>query len=108
MLDFNSAAQQKYENAIIMGVTKFSGDIDGQTIDSCTVFIATKFNDETGNAAGFGVAKVRFGQSDNFKHFDGITFPCNAEVLFERVTNGAGKQTSVLKDVRLQGAKGKA
>lgn len=105
-MDFNTLNQVKYEQAIIMGVTKFQGDIDGQKIDTCTVFVATKFNDETGNAAGFGVAKVKFGSSINFGRFANVQFPTGAEVLFERVTNGAGKQTSILKDVKLPTVKG--
>ncbi|WP_066568893.1 hypothetical protein [Snodgrassella sp. CFCC 13594] len=105
-MDFNSISQPAYERAIIMGVTKFQGEIEGSKIDTCTVFIATKFNDETGNATGFGVAKIKFGSSINFGRFNGVQFPTNADVLFERTTNGAGKQTSILKDVKLPTAKG--
>lgn len=105
-IDFNSLSQANYERAIIMGVTKFSGEIEGQKIDSCTVFLATPFNTEQGNAVGLGVSKVRFGGSANFARFSALSFPLQAEVLFEKVVNGSGKQTSILKDVRLQAVKG--
>lgn len=99
-MDFNSINQPKYETAIIMGVTKFNDAIEGKMLDTCTVFIATKFNEENGNSKGFGVAKVRFGTSVNFSRFDGVSLPTEAQVLFERVTNGSGKQTSILKDIK--------
>ncbi len=92
---------QTYERAIVMGVTKFKGNIDGNDIDTCTVMIATKLNDETGNAIGLGLAKTKFGTADNFHRFSGLTFPCEVEIAFSKVTNGSGKSSMIMKDFKL-------
>ena len=57
-MDFSKLQQPLFERAIIMGVTRFKGEIDGSEIDSCTVFRAAPFNDASGNAMGLGLAKV--------------------------------------------------
>ena len=49
-MNFDQLNQQQYETAIIMGVTKFKGEIEGNQIDTCTIFRATPFNVESGNA----------------------------------------------------------
>ena len=99
-MDFSKLQQPLFERAIIMGVTRFKGEIDGSEIDSCTVFRAAPFNDASGNAMGLGLAKVRFGSSSNFDRFTGMTFPCELEIEFARVTNGSGKEILVMKDFR--------
>ena len=42
-MNFDQLNQQQYETAIIMGVTKFKGEIEGNQIDTCTIFRATPF-----------------------------------------------------------------
>lgn len=105
-MDFNTLQQPTYERAIIMGVTKFKGEIEGSAIDSCTVFRAAPFNDATGNALGLGLAKVRFGDSSNFERFKGMSFPCELDIQLSRVTNSSGKETVVMKDFRVITAAG--
>lgn len=104
-MNFDTLQQPVYERAIIMGVTRFKGEIEGAQIDSCTVFRAAPFNDATGNALGLGLAKVRFGDSANFERFAGMKFPCELEIQLARVTNSSGKETVIMKDFRVPGDK---
>lgn len=101
-MNFDQLNQQQYETAIIMGVTKFKGEIEGNQIDTCTIFRATPFNAESGNAVGVGLAKLRFGDSSNFEMFKNLKFPMEMELLIGRTTNSSGKETAVVKDVRFQ------
>ena len=101
-MNFEKLNQQQYEVAIIMGVTKFKGEIEGNQIDTCTMFRATPFNVESGNAVGVGLAKLRFGDSSNFEKFKNLKFPMEMELLIGRTTNSSGKETAVVKDVRFQ------
>lgn len=102
MLNFKQQRETlRYEPKIVMGVTRFKGDIDNNHIDSCTVLIAAPLNAETGNAQGFGIAKVSFGDSSNFNRFLGIEFPCNLEIAFQTVTSSSGKSKDVMKDFRV-------
>ena len=100
-VNFNQAHELQYQKRIVMGVTKFKGEIEKNNIDSCSVLIAAPLPDN-GNNKGFGVSKIPFGNSDNFfKYFNGLTFPCELELAFVSETNASGKERTVLKDVRV-------
>ncbi|ULJ62378.1 hypothetical protein MIS46_10550 [Wielerella bovis] len=100
-LNFSEQTPLIYQKKIVMGVSKFKGEVDKNQIDNCNVLIAAPLSSDTGNAKGFGVAKVPFGKSDNFNKFTGVTFPCEMELAFTTETNASGKQREVLKDIRL-------
>lgn len=100
MLNFSEQNKLSYETKIVMGVTKFKGEIDGNTIDVCTVLIAAALNTETGNGVGFGIAKVPFGDHTNFNQFAAMEFPCTLEIAFQTVTGSSGKSKTIMKGFR--------
>lgn len=101
MLNFKEHAEQIFfQKKIVMGVTKFKGEIDGNELDSCTVLVATPLNEQTGNAKGFGIAKVAYGSSLNFHDFAKFEFPCELELAFQTVTSASGKSKEILRAVR--------
>lgn len=100
MINFDKFNELKYEPRIIMGITRFKGEIEGSSIDSCSVLIAAPLNDTSGNAVGFGVAKIGYGDSGNFDKFRNLRFPCEMECAFMQVTNASGKTKEILKDIR--------
>lgn len=102
-LNFNKGPE--FVTRIVMGVTRFNGEVEGQHIDSCNVLIVTSLDVASGNALGLGVAKVRFGDSSNFHRFVGLTFPCELDLLFTRVTNAGSKSKEVLFDFKVPGSK---
>lgn len=109
MFDFESQRNQLvYQERIVTGVTKFDGEIDGVRIDSTTLFTIAPFNEEAGNALGFGIAKVKFGTSQNFNLFRGLNFPLTMQLAFKTVTGSSGKSQTVLVDFRLPQQQGKA
>lgn len=102
MLNFKQQQEHiTYEQRIVMGVTKFKDKIDDNEIDTTNVFFATPFNQETGSALGFGVAKVKFGSSQNFHRFAGLEFPVTLDVAFKTVTTASGKSQTVMIDFRV-------
>lgn len=101
MLNFKEQAEQVFfHKKIVLGVTKFKGEIDGNELDSCTVLVATPLNEQTGNARGFGIAKVAYGTSMNFHDFAKFEFPCELELAFQTVTSASGKSKEILRAVR--------
>lgn len=101
MLNFKQQQEQIiYQPRIVMGVTKFKDTIDGNEIDTTNVFIATPFNSEQGNAAGFGIAKVKFGSSANFNRLAFMEFPITLNIAFKTVTTGSGKSQTVMIDFK--------
>lgn len=101
MVNFKEQVEQIFfQKKIVMGVTKFKGDIDGNQLDSCTVLVATPLNEQSGNAKGFGIAKVSYGTSLNFHDFAKFEFPCELELAFQTVTNASGKSKEILRAVR--------
>lgn len=102
MLDFSSQKKQlTYEERIVLGVTKFNDVIDGKQVDTTTVYFATPFNEETGNAMGFGAAKVKFGTSQNYALFRGLDFPVALQIAFKTVTSSSGKPQTIMVDFRV-------
>ena len=87
-LNFNSANDVQFTKRIVMGVTKFRDEIDGELVDTCNVLVAAPLDVDSGNAMGFGTAKIRFGESVNYQRF-------------VRVTNAGGRSKDVLKDFRI-------
>lgn len=107
MFNFNELNQVQYVKRIVFGVTKYKGKVDDNEIDTCNILIAMPLDVDSGNALGIGVAKVRYGDSTNFDKFKGLTFPCELEVAFTKMTNAGGKSKEVLKDVRIPTTKTK-
>lgn len=99
-LNFNQTPELQYQKRIVMGVTKFKGEIQGSNIDMCKVLVAAPLPDN-GDAKGFGVSKISFGDSANFTRFAGLTFPCELELAFVNETNSSGQEKIILKDVRV-------
>lgn len=101
MFNFKEQAEQIFfQKKIVMGVTKFKGEIDGNEIDSCSVLIVAPLNEQGGNSRGFGIAKVAYGSSLNFHEFSKFDFPCEMELAFQTVTNASGKTKEVLRAIR--------
>ncbi|WII92502.1 hypothetical protein QEO94_07580 [Kingella negevensis] len=102
MLDFKLQKQElTFKSRIVMGVTKFQGEVEGNVIDNCTVLVAANLNEESGNAMGFGIARVNFGTSVRFDEFRNLEFPCVLELAFATVTNSKGQTKDILKGWRV-------
>ena len=60
----------------------------GKEYDSTTLYIAFPFDETSGDMRGAATQPMKFGKSDNFVKFDGLSLPFDAEVELETVTNG--------------------
>ena len=71
----------------IMGVKRFSGQIEGKNFDYCRVIVATPLDSTQGNALGSATTEYDFGASTNFEQFKAHQFPIDANLSVEVVTN---------------------
>ena len=62
----------------IMGVKRFSGQIEGKNFDYCRVIVATPLDSTQGNALGSATTEYDFGASTNFEQFKAHQFPIDA------------------------------
>lgn len=69
--------------AIIKGVSKFRGAIDGQDIDSGAVFIEEPFDASNANAKGFRTVEYKAVNSEVVGRVFHLEFPITAEVTME-------------------------
>lgn len=76
------------QKATILGVKKFQGTVDGKQYDTCTVYMMTDTDVESGNALGYASNEMRFGDSSNFDMFRGKRFPLEVETDTVITTNG--------------------
>lgn len=87
--------QMKIEG-IVMGVKRFSGNIDGKEFDYCRVIVSTPLDSSRGNALGSAATEYDFGQSANFDRFKTQQFPFDADLNVELVTNGKTQKLKLL------------
>lgn len=80
----------------VMGVKRFSGNIDGKAFDYCRVIVSTPLDASQGNALGSAATEYDFGQSTNFDRFKGMAFPFDADLSVELVTNGKSQKLKML------------
>ena len=76
----------------VMGVKKFSGNIDGKNFDYCRIVAATPMDESQGNALGMSSTEYDFGGSVNFDRFKGFSFPFEAVLTVEVVVSGKGQK----------------
>ena len=79
----------------IMGVKRFSGQIEGKNFDYCRVIVATPLDSTQGNALGSATTEYDFGASTNFEQFKAHQFPINANLSVEVVTNGKTQKLKI-------------
>ena len=79
----------------IMGVKRFSGQIEGKNFDYCRVIVATPLDSTQGNALGSATTEYDFGPSTNFEQFKAHQFPIDANLLVEVVTNGKTQKLKI-------------
>lgn len=79
----------------IMGVKRFSGQIEGKNFDYCRVIVATPLDSTQGNALGSATTEYDFGASTNFEQFKANQFPIDANLSVEVVTNGKTQKLKI-------------
>ena len=79
----------------IMGVKRFSGQIEGKNFDYCRVIVATPLDSTQGNALGSATTEYDFGASINFEQFKAHQFPIDANLSVEVVTNGKTQKLKI-------------
>ena len=79
----------------IMGVKRFSGQIEGKNFDYCRVIVATPLDSTQGNALGSATTEYDFGASTNFEQFKVHQFPIDANLSVEVVTNGKTQKLKI-------------
>ena len=79
----------------IMGVKRFSGQIEGKNFDYCRVIVATPLDSTQGNALGSATTEYDFGASSNFEQFKAHQFPIDANLSVEVVTNGKTQKLKI-------------
>ncbi len=80
----------------IMGVKRFSGQIEGKNFDYCRVIVATPLDSTQGNALGSATSEYDFGASTNFEQFKAHQFPIDANLSVEVVTNGKTQKLKII------------
>lgn len=79
----------------IMGVKRFSGQIEGKNFDYCRVIVATPLDSTQGNALGSATTEYDFGPSTNFEQFKAHQFPIDANLSVDVVTNGKTQKLKI-------------
>ena len=82
----------------VTGMKSFKGTIEGEDIDSCTVFVEAVLKGD--GSKGYASQKYAWGKSENAKKLQHLEFPFVAEVRCENVTDGRGGASLRVVDIR--------
>lgn len=85
---------------LVLGIKKFSGDVEGAHYDSTTVFVQMKQDESKGTAKGFAGQDLKYGDSSNFDNLSHLSFPIEAEVEIDFVSNGKGGMKNVITSLK--------
>ncbi len=89
-------AMQFETEAVISGVSFFSGVIDGKELDSGTVFILEELETKNGNANGSRTTENKTASSETVKRIIKNTFPCKFKLVYERQVTKGGEKLIVI------------
>lgn len=83
---------------VVTGVKKFVGNIDGNSINSGTVFVEMKLAGQ--DAKGIATQAYKCLNSQVIDRIFHLEPPYRADLLLEEVTNGKNASTKIVHDVR--------
>lgn len=89
-------AMQFETEAVVNGVTYFSGVIDGKELDSGTVFILEELDTKNGNAAGTRTTENKAVSSELVKRIIKNIFPCKFKLVYERQVTKGGERLIII------------
>lgn len=84
----------------VLGIKKFKGEVEGQHHDTSTIFVVMKQDESKGTARGYVGQDLRYGLSDNYDKLQHLTFPLEADIEIETVSNGKGSMRSIITDLK--------
>lgn len=85
---------------LVLGIKKFSGSVEGVQYDSTTVFVQMRQDETKGTAKGFAGQDLRFGDSTNYDKLSHLSFPLEADVELEMVSNGKGGMKTIVTSLK--------
>lgn len=89
-------AMQFETEAVVNGVSKFNGVIDGKELDSGTMFILEELDDKSGNAKGFRTTENKCANSEVAKRIMNQQFPCKCKLVYERQVSKSGEKLIII------------
>lgn len=83
------------QNVILLGAKRSKGTMDGKPYDSTKIYVQTPMNDSV-DTVGFSVTEYNWGDSNNFYKIRDLTYPLQADITIDLVTNGKNSKLVVL------------
>ena len=73
----------------IVGIKQFKGDVEGQHFDHTKLIVLLPFpKARSASNLGFDALEAPYGDSNNYKQFDGLKFPQVLDCEYEVTTKG--------------------
>lgn len=82
--------------AVVQGVAKFDGVIDGKQLNSGTLFILEELDDKAGNAKGQRTTENKCVNADVVKRIMHLGFPGTFNLVYERQVTKGGERLIIV------------
>lgn len=84
------------QTVTLFGAKRSKGTMqDGKPYDSTKIYVQTAMNDSV-DTVGFAVTEYNWGDSNNFYKIRDLTYPFQADITIDLVTNGKSSKLVVL------------
>ncbi|UXY14092.1 hypothetical protein N8I74_12260 [Chitiniphilus purpureus] len=81
----------------VMGVKGFKGEINGDSLNSTTIFVQNALDETKGTQKGFSATEHRFPDVSLYEAMKNHSYPHQAELELELVATGKGDSKTVLR-----------
>ncbi|WP_255992064.1 hypothetical protein [Chitinolyticbacter albus] len=81
----------------VVGVKGFKGEINGDSLNSTTLFVQVALDESKGTQRGFSAAEYRFPDVALYESMKNHPFPHQAELELELVATGKGDSKTILR-----------
>lgn len=84
------------QRVVLIGAKQFSGTIEGNNFDTCKLRVMMPV-EESVREVGFNITEMNYGSSANYKQFEHLKYPVEADIFFAMTLKSGRMTTSISK-----------
>lgn len=84
------------QRVVLLGAKQFNGPIDGKHFDTCKLRVMMPV-EQSDREVGFNMTEMHYGTSANYKQFEHLKYPVEADIFFGMTLKSGRMTTSISK-----------
>ena len=84
------------QRVVLIGAKQFNGTIEGNSFDTCKLRVMIPVEEST-REVGYNITEMHYGTSANYKQFEHLKYPVEADIYFGMTLKSGRMTTSISK-----------